>query len=152
MRLRALVTFLSTVVSIPLSATPPSHCTADEAVVWSCATKQKVYSLCSSAAFAATSGYLQYRAGPPNAPTFLFPAQLEPPKGRFTGTLLARAVRISFSNDGHLYEVFDPLIGEASIAVSKGKRRIALIECSESTHTLTGNDVLEQLATAGGNK
>ena len=130
-------------------ASPPSHCRADEVVVWSCSTKQKVYSVCSSAAPSATSGYLQYRAGAPRKPGFFFPARAEPPAGRFTATMLARGVRFAFSNEGYLDEVFDPLVGEASIVVSRERQPIATIGCAESTHTLTENSTLALLRGAG---
>ena len=149
MRLHSAALLLCVFLPSPLLATPPSHCTASETVLWSCAAKRKVYSLCASRVLTSTEGYLQYRAGPFGKPEFLFPARTIPPAGQFTVATLAQAVRVAFSNDGFLYEVFDPLKGEASIVVSRQGRHVADVPCLNSTHSLTDTATLSLLKAAG---
>ncbi len=54
-------------------ATPPRHCTANECVIFSCATGNKIVSVCASADLGPQTGSLTYRFGPPGRPEISYP-------------------------------------------------------------------------------
>jgi hypothetical protein len=90
-------------------------CKPNEQILFGCTLgKSAVASLCASQAFSATSGYVQYRYGPPGRLEFVYPASLQPPKGHF---VLSQAMfsgggasRVRFTNAQHEYILFDSMI------------------------------------------
>ena len=58
-------------------------CTKAEITLWSCETKKRVFSLCSSPVVTRTTGYMQYRASNAGQLTFAYPAIKTPPLGLF---------------------------------------------------------------------
>lgn len=94
-------------------------CMKDEITLWSCATKQRVFSLCSSQTGSRTTGYLQYRASDAGKLTFVYPATKMPPLGLFKYNASANGdAFIEFSNKGYQYRLGDPLRGASVIEVS----------------------------------
>jgi hypothetical protein len=82
-------------------ASPVTHCTSAETVVYSCASGNQIVSLCASRDVANQTGYLQYRFGPKGAPVLVFPADPKPPDHLFTpGTFM-------FSGGGGAYLQFE---------------------------------------------
>ncbi|WOS41258.1 hypothetical protein [Xanthomonas rydalmerensis] len=94
-------------------------CTKEELTLWTCQTRKRVFSLCSSKVVNRTSGYLQYRASDGGKLVMQYPADKKPPTGLFTYTsFLNGNASIEFSNGGYRYSLFDPLRSASSISVS----------------------------------
>jgi len=94
-------------------------CTTQEITLWSCETKQRVYSLCSSRTASRTTGYLQYRASNAGKVTFVYPATKVPPLGLFKYASSPNGdASIDFTNKGYAYSLGDPLRGKSVITVS----------------------------------
>ncbi|UYK85199.1 hypothetical protein NG827_01910 [Xanthomonas sacchari] len=94
-------------------------CGKDELTLWTCQTRKREFSLCSSKTVNRTSGYLQYRASESSKLVLQYPAQQKPPTGLFTyNTFPNGNASIEFSNGGYRYSLFDPLRSASSISVS----------------------------------
>ncbi|WP_228136050.1 hypothetical protein [Xanthomonas sp. NCPPB 1128] len=95
-------------------------CGKEELTLWTCQTRKRVFSLCSSKAVNRTSGYLQYRASEGGKLVLQYPAEKKPPTGLFTyRSFLNGNASIEFSNGGYRYSLFDPLRSGSSILVSQ---------------------------------
>lgn len=114
-----------------------SHCSDSEVEIWSCAKKEKIYSICASKNLDAKVGYMQYRAGRVGKTEFTFPSSEIHPEGQFTFRLLPRGASISFKNGEFTYFIAELLTGETMINVDKNGANIAEIECTYATNTLT---------------
>ncbi|MBB6368860.1 hypothetical protein FHR56_004041 [Xanthomonas sacchari] len=94
-------------------------CEKEELTLWTCQTRKRVFSLCSSKLVNRTSGYLQYRASEGGKLVLHYPAEKKPPTGFFSyRSFLNGNASIEFSNGGYRYSLFDPLRSASSISVS----------------------------------
>lgn len=130
-----LASFLTN-ISVDADAEVASHCSDTEKVIWSCRAGAKLYSLCASSDLDRSGGYLQYRAGRPNAVEMRFPAIAKPPGQAFNFDLLAHGTSLSFVNGQYTYEIDEDIKGETGILVT-GSGKSATIRCSDSTASLT---------------
>jgi hypothetical protein len=131
----------------------PSHCSAQEKVIFSCSTsKSKVVSLCASAGLDAASGYMQYRFGAVGAqPEFVYPQAQEHPKDHFkSGTLMysgGGGAYLEFNNGEYKYVLFTG-IGKGwereGVVVSKSGKQAALLECHGPWDSEIGPAFFEQ--------
>lgn len=109
----ALLAFFGAAVSVA-HATAPSHCAADEEVVFSCRLQKsaKIVSLCASKNLLAkpANGQLTYRFGKPGAVELVFPKQAAGSPQQFTFFHYFRAgldeTEVSFVNNGYSYRLF----------------------------------------------
>ncbi len=124
-----------------------SLCSKEENTVWSCQAGRKTYSLCASTNVTATEGYVQYRAGTKGKVSFNFPAPHQHPKGNFEFGPIPHGALLTFKNNGYEYEINEPLIGQPFIIVS-GKSHL-ILQCRESTQSLTNNATLDLFRSAG---
>ena len=124
-------------------------CEPNEQTIWSCAKGAKRYALCASKEIGAATSYLQYRAGVPARPDFVFPATRRPPKGVFKFANYNKTARVHFENAGYRYEILESIYGQATIDVAKGAKSVASIKCDTSTDTLTLNTTMEQFHQMG---
>jgi hypothetical protein len=96
----------------------PSHCSASEAVIFSCKIKgsTKILSLCGSERLSKDTGYLQYRFGPPDAVELTFPKAQKNSLAQFLYLHYFRAqvdrTYVSFKSGGHKYSIYDDYDGE----------------------------------------
>ena len=130
------------IIVLPAYAVAASLCKTSERTVWSCDSKSKSFSLCSSTDLSATTGYLQYRSGTQSKIEFEYPATKKHPKGLFLYGLLARGAALSFKNGQYTYEVVEPLIGEAHIDVLRRDESLSTITCISTTATLSDNSTI----------
>ena len=137
MRRSRIIVVVATTLFCMSSLAQGNLCTKDESMVWSCSTKEKIYSLCASRNLSATAGYLQYRAGKGVKPEFAFPDSLQHPKGHFLLRLERRGASLKFMNADYEYWIYEPLAGSTTIDVSKGGKFIGTVTCDWSTNTLT---------------
>ncbi|MXV13027.1 hypothetical protein DYQ93_18595 [Xanthomonas sp. LMG 8992] len=94
-------------------------CTKEELTLWTCQTRKRAFSLCSSKVVNRTSGYLQYRASEGGKLMLQYPAEKKLPTGLFSyRSFLNGNASIEFSNGGYRYSLFDPLRSASSISVS----------------------------------
>lgn len=94
-------------------------CTKAEITLWSCETRKRVFSLCSSPVVTRTTGYLQYRVSDAGKLTFAYPATKIPPLGLFKYNSFGNGnASIEFTNNGYHYRLQDPLRDRSSIVVS----------------------------------
>jgi len=94
-------------------------CTKAEITLWSCETRKRIFSLCSSPVVTRTTGYLQYRASNGGKVTFAYPAIKTPPRGLFKYNSFGNGdASIEFTNNGYHYSLVDPLRNKSSIVVS----------------------------------
>jgi hypothetical protein len=129
-----------------------SHCSSDEARIFSCNTGTSVVSVCASKDLSARVGTLQYRFGPIGQPSLVFPeitARLE---------VVIRVGTLAFSGGGgayirfrrsqYAYVVYDALIkgsGErAGVAVIHAGRTIANLSCKGPAASALGPDFFAQ--------
>jgi len=131
------------------SADVKSLCSKEEATVWSCQIRKKIYSVCASKNLAETTGYLQYRAGVLGKVDFIYPRGLEHPKDYFTFGMLARGTWLAFSNGSYRYWIAEEVTGKPVIEVSKDDRVLSAIECDDSTYSLTLTSTMDMFRTIG---
>jgi hypothetical protein len=82
---RLIAGLLAAAMPVVAGAAEPSHCSADESVVFSCLLRNaKVVSLCSSRVLAKDAGYLQYRYGPQGRVELEYPADRAATQTGFT--------------------------------------------------------------------
>ncbi|MET7143153.1 hypothetical protein M3S04_16070 [Xanthomonas sp. PPL139] len=94
-------------------------CDKEELTLWTCQTRKRVFSLCSSKVVNRSSGYLQYRASEGGKLALRYPPDKKPPAGLFTyRSFLNGNASIEFANGGYRYSLFDPLRSASSISVS----------------------------------
>lgn len=95
-------------------------CAKEEITLWTCETRKRVFSLCSSKVVNRTSGYIQYRASEAGKLTLQYPSKKKPPTGLFTyRPFLNGNASVEFSNGGYQYSLIDPLRSRSSILVSR---------------------------------
>lgn len=133
----------------------PSHCSAQEKVIFSCKTsKAKVVSLCASPNLDATTGYMQYRFGAVGLkPEFVYPESQGHPKDHFkSGTLVysgGGGAYLEFNNGEYKYVVFTG-IGKGwekeGVVVSKSAKQVAVLECRGQWDSEIGPDLFDRLA------
>lgn len=139
------------VLLLPLlvAQVPPSHCQGGERVVFTCAVKKKLLSVC------AGPDWLQYRFGRPGTPELVYPPEKALSLGRFRfeeRTLISGTSQVlSFANQGTRYEVYsqDGRDAGGGVLVSTGAGRPTTIACSgafqerwgEVSGALQGGDV-----------
>jgi hypothetical protein len=147
----AALTFGFTITGLRTAAAAevPSLCSADEQTIWSCAAKHKIYSICASESLDATTGWLQYRAGPAGNINFRYPETLSHPKGAFRFSLLARGAQMEFRNGVFSYTIYEDITGGATIAVEKNDVEIASINCKEATDTLANTETINFMRAIG---
>jgi hypothetical protein len=131
----------------------PSHCSAQEKVIFSCSmAKGKVVSLCSSPGLNASSGYLQYRFGAIGSqPELVYPETQEHPKDHFkSGTLMysgGGGAYLEFNHGEYKYVVFTG-IGKGwereGVVVSKSGKQVALLECQGPWASEIGPDFFDR--------
>jgi hypothetical protein len=140
---------------IAQAASIPSHCSAQEQVIFSCKTsKTKVVSLCASSPLTASSGYMQYRFGPPGSkPELVYPQNQVHPKGHFkSGTLTysgGGGAYLEFNQGEYKYVLFSG-VGKGwekeGVVVSKSGKQVAVLECRGEWDSQMGPDFFERAA------
>lgn len=126
-------------------------CTKAEITLWSCETKKRVFSLCSSPVVTRTTGYMQYRASNAGQLTFAYPAIKTPPLGLFKYNSFGNGnASIEFTNNGYHYSLDDPLRDTSSIVVSApgGSGKDTEIACGPN-QTLQGNYTMRLMYDSG---
>jgi hypothetical protein len=126
-------------------------CTGDEITLWSCETKTRVFSLCSSPSAARGTGYLQYRASSAGKLTLVYPATKTAPAGLFKYSSYGNGnASVEFSNSGYHYNLFDDLRGKSSIVVTApgASAKSTEISCGPN-QTLQGNYTMRLMADFG---
>ena len=126
-------------------------CTGDEIALWSCETKTRVFSLCSSPSAARGTGYLQYRASSAGKLTLVYPATKTAPAGLFKYSSYGNGnASVEFSNLGYHYNLFDDLRGKSTIVVTApgASARSTEISCGPN-QTLQGNYTMRLMGEFG---
>lgn len=126
-------------------------CIGDEITLWSCETKTRVFSLCSSPSAARGTGYLQYRASSAGKLTLVYPATKTAPAGLFTYNSYGNGnASVEFSNLGYHYNLFDDLRGKSTIVVTApgASAKSTEISCGPN-QTLQGNYTMRLMGDFG---
>jgi hypothetical protein len=134
--------------AVSANAQIASHCRDTEKTIWACRAGTKIYSLCASSDLSRSGGYLQYRAGRPNAVEMRFPAITVHPSQVFKFGLLAHGASLSFNNGQYSYNILQEAKGDAGISVI-GPSKSATINCSDSTLSLPLNTTMELFESIG---
>lgn len=149
-----LLSIISLVQAGDVTAAPkaPSHCSAQEKIIFSCPTSRtKVVSVCSSPSLTATSGTLQYRFGVVGPkPEFMFPQSQEHPKKYFqSGTLMysgGGGAYLEFSSNDFKYVIFTGSgkgWEKEGVVVSKAGKQVAFLRCQSPSVSELGPDFFE---------
>ena len=94
-------------------------CVSDEVTLWTCESKNRVFSLCSSPVVTRKSGYMQYRASKSGKVVLEYPSVKRPPLGSFTYNSFGNGnASVEFLNKGYRYSLVDPLRSYSMISVS----------------------------------
>lgn len=170
----ALVTAVAAVAgntSTPAKAPAPagnqkSLCTAQETVVFSCTTGEKMVSACASPDAGRNQGYLQYRFGKPNTGEA---AEMMLPAGRIIPSKAATGNTVSYSGGGGAWLRFRN--GQTSytlytgvgkwgpkgatqekqgVSVERGGKLVANLKCSARPISLLGPDWFEKVGLKDG--
>ncbi len=132
------------------SAHAMTLCNPAEEIIWSCSSKNNIYSVCASKDLSINAGYMQYRAAKKGKTVFKYPEETKShPSTLFHFALLAKGAMLSFNNNEYKYELFEGLMGEPSIMVSKNGKTIQDIQCEAGSDTLTLTPIQKILAGAG---
>lgn len=126
-----------------------SLCLLHERTLWECPAPKKAYALCASPDLAASSGYLQYRAGAGGSAEFSFPSDKRHPRGHFRYTNYGRFARLTFENGAYAYEIEEQLVGPTTIRVTRGGRLAGEFDCSSASRTLMDTEVMRMFSLAG---
>lgn len=138
-----------TLLAFCVSGAAQDACTQSERQIWSCEANGKFYTLCASSDLGPQTGYMQYRVYQKAALEFAYPASHRHPRGLFKLSLLSKGAAMTFSNGGYQYEIYEPLAGSTEIAVTKARKKLADIRCSDFSDTLTLTSTQDFLATVG---
>ncbi|MFO1431963.1 MAG: hypothetical protein U1F76_17785 [Candidatus Competibacteraceae bacterium] len=120
-----------------------SLCSAAEAVIFSCPTRQKIVSVCASKDLSATTGYMQYRFGPKGAPEIVYPQSKEHPRNYTESGVLTFAggggAYLRFKKEQYGYVVYTA-IGrgwgqKAGLVVEKNNKLLSNFRCNRETAT-----------------
>lgn len=143
----ALLAFLGGALSVAQAAAPtPSHCTADEEVVFSCRLQKsaKVVSLCASKDLLAKpeNGRLTYRFGKPGAVELVFPKQVAGSTQQFLFFHFFRPgldeTEVSFINSGFSYSLYDHSEAESGErSVTESGVRVTAIDAAHTATDIT---------------
>ena len=129
---------LIALISLPVGATE-SHCQEQEQIIFSCSLGKKMVSVCASADFSASSGYLQYRFGQKNALELAFPALTA--STRLSQYVQARTLLFAGGGGGYLrfingqyHYIVYTAIGRGwgikdGVAIEKNNQLIANLQC-----------------------
>lgn len=115
----------------------PDACTQTERQVWYCEANGKFYTLCASQDLGPNKGYLQYRAYKGATQEFAYPSAPRHPFGLFKLDLLPRGAALRFKYGAYDYEIHEPLAGSTEILVSKNRKTLARLSCSDYMDSLT---------------
>lgn len=133
--------------SMSVAAQTPTHCDANEAVVFSCsiAKSKKVVSVCASSQQGLNEGYMQYRFGAPQKVELAYPENKVHPAGNFevfyATPVLDDGMRgmvagLEFSRGAIGYEISSLASGEkveASLQVTQDGKPLATLHCVPAT-------------------
>ncbi len=130
----------------------PTHCSAQEANVFSCSTGKKIISVCASKDLSRSSGYLQYRFGPKNAPEIEVPEAWEHPESSVkSGNLMfsgGGGAWLRFIKGEFAYVVYTATGkgwgAKEGVAVEKGDKRVANIKCKQPSQSIIGKKLFEK--------
>lgn len=151
----ALVATLLTVLPSG-AATGASHCSAEEETLFTCSTGRKLISVCASRDLSASSGFLQYRFGPPAAPELVYPPTNADWRAVTRSSVLTYAggggAYLAFSRGPYRYVVYTA-IGrgwgtKAGVVVEKGGKRVADLRCTSKETSELGPDLFARAGIA----
>ena len=150
-----LIGLVCLVISPALAA--DAHCRAQEQTIFACSLGTKIVAVCASHDLSPTSGYVQYRFGPKNAPELTFPAATEPSSRAaiqartlmFTG---GGGAYIRFINGRYHYIVYTA-IGKGwgmkdGVAVTKDGKLLTHFTCRDVPVSKLGEDFFAQAGLA----
>jgi hypothetical protein len=147
--LRYFILLLAVAAAPSLSAQRSLCEPVEESIFW-CETNAKRFELCASRNLDSVTGYMQYRAGSGGRPEFKFPGQLIHPKGAFELSLLAKGTMLHFRNGTFSYEIYQPLMGRAWIAVAgENQKESADIQCKRDSDTLNLTSTIDRFRSIG---
>lgn len=131
----------------------PSHCDADETVIFSCNTfSNRLISVCASQNFSKDSGYFQYRFGASgHFPEFVFPMNHDiASKFFYSGMLMysgGGGAYIKFRNGSYSYTVYTG-IGRGwkkeGLVINNGPNEIARYQCNGNYTSELGPDLFQK--------
>jgi len=134
-----------------------THCRAQEQTIFACSLGTKVVAVCASHDLSPTSGYVQYRFGPKNAPELTFPAATKPSS---RAAIQARTLMfagggggyIRFINGRYHYIVYTA-IGKGwgtkdGVAVEKDGKLLTHFTCRDVPVSKLGEDFFTQAGLA----
>lgn len=147
--LARLLVLAAAAVASTTAAAAASLCTASEQAVWSCSAGKKRFAVCASGDLSGSTGYMQYRVMKGAILEFVYPSSQKHPKGLFTLEVLPRGASLGFRNGEYTYVIYEPLIGPATIDVSKSEGAVTTITCSSATDGLTLTPTQELLSRVG---
>lgn len=116
-------------------AAEPSHCSADEQIIYSCSVGKKTASVCASKDAAKDKGYVQYKFGPIGKPEITFPDKKEPGNKNFSFVMELFAYqagpRIIFTNGKFTYSLlsYSGRGDGGTVSVERSGKTIAEMQC-----------------------
>jgi hypothetical protein len=148
------------------AANQKSLCTAQETIVFSCRTGEKMVSACASPDAGRSQGYLQYRYGKPEAaeaPEMALPANRTVPSKAATGSTVSFSggggAWLRFRNGQTSYTLYTG-VGKwgpkgatqekQGIAVERGGKLVANLKCSARPASLLGPDWFDKVGLKDG--
>lgn len=131
------------------AATGASHCGAEEETLFTCSTGRKLVSVCTSRDLSASSGFVQYRFGPPAAPELVYPPAGADWRAVTRGSVLTYAggggAYLAFSRGPYRYVVYTAIGSgwgtKAGVVVEKGGKRVANLPCTSQETSELGPDL-----------
>lgn len=149
--MRSLVIVVLALGSVPAWSLE-THCTPQEQVLFACATGKKAVSVCASADLSPTTGALQYRFGPPDAPELVWPDATQPPHSGITAGTWAFSggggAYLRFTKGAYGYVVYTAIgkgWGEKDgVVVEKNGQRVAHLPCTSAVVSELGPEVFER--------
>lgn len=129
-----------------------TYCTAQEQVLFACATGKKQVAVCASSKLTPTTGALQYRFGPPHTPELVWPDATQPPRAGITAGTLAFSggggAYLRFTKGPYRYVVYTAIgkgWGEkAGVVVEKNGQRVAHLPCTGTVVSELGPELFKQ--------
>jgi hypothetical protein len=123
-----------------------SLCHPDEQILFDCAAKAKVISVCASPGWSGSTGRLEYRYGPAGHPEVVLPTVPTPPASSAKAGSLAFSggggAYLRFEANGYAYVVYTAIgasWGEkAGVVVERDGKRKASISCSGAERSELG--------------
>ena len=139
--------------NLPTSAlAADTHCSGQEANVFSCTTGKKIISVCASKDLSRSSGDLQYRFGPKGAPEIQVPEAREHPEPSVKSGTLAFSggggAWLRFIKGEYGYVVYTATGkdwgAKEGVAVEKGDKLVANIKCNKPAQSGLGKKLFEK--------